>query len=411
MSQIETNRLSRWTPWLVVCFSCASLMVSNGFTISGITAFDTVLLETFNWNRPEYKFRESITLLFAGIFAPIAGYFLDRYGVRKCLMIGWAVLIFCQLAYPLAPNLQTLYFIHMLLAIVLVLCGLNACVILTSNWIIDGRGRAIGLTLAGSSLGGALVAQFNTSTLALFGWELSFRLGAIFPLLLLLISWLWLKDVPDKISTASTNLHTGAAGSEEGVSFLDALKSLSFWMLALIAMSTFFTVLGVQANLRLHLIDLGLGEQGATTIFGLFFVAAMTGKFLFGALSDYLSLRWVFNLNMAVMLVGALLLCSLNKTLIYPALVAFGFGWGGAYAMIQLSVINIFGLKNSGKILGAITILDALGGAAGIFIVAKMQAQFGNYQLAFLLCSGLIAFAWLCFTQVRFHVNQRATPA
>lgn len=407
MNQTAAMEQRQWTPWLVVLLSCASLVVSNGFTISGITAFDTVLLETFDWKRPEYKFRESITLLCAGLFAPIAGYFLDRYGVRKCLMVGWAVLIFCQLAYPLATHLYMLYAIHSLFAVVLVLCGLNACVILTSNWFIQGRGKAIGLTLVGTSLGGALITQFNTTSLALAGWEMSFRLGALFPLLLLLITWVWLRDTPDKPHLAA-DARTGAAGADEGVAFRDALKSVSFWALTLIAMSTFFTVLGVQNNLRLHLIDLGFGEQGATTVFGIFFIAAMLGKFLFGALSDHLSLRIVFNLNIAVMLTGAFLLASLKIPLVYLAVIFFGFGWGGAYTMIQLSVVNIFGLKHAGKILGAITVLDALGGASGIFIVAKLQAESGSYQSGFLLCTALIAFAWLCFTQVRFRTRPSA---
>ena len=403
----KTFLLVQWTPWLIALFSCTALLVSNGLIISGITAFDQVLLDTFGWERSAYKTRESITLMFAGLLAPFAGYFLDRYGVRKCMMVGWSLLIACQFLYPLIQQLYLMYVIHAVLAVVLVLCGLNACVILTSNWVITGRGKAMGLTLLGSSLGGALITQFNTTTLGVFGWETSFRLGALFPLILLLLTWVWLKDTPPHALEAPQKPQTGAGGADDGMGYGETLKTLSFWVIAFVAMTSFFVVLGVQNNLRLHLLDLKFSEQGATSIFALFFFAAMAGKLILGALSDYLSLRLVFNLNIAIMLVGALLLATLNLALIYPAVIAFGFGWGGAYTMIQLSVVNLFGLKNSGKILGTITVPDAIGGALGVYMVARLQESTGNYQASFYLCALLIFLAWAGFNFVRFPKRER----
>ncbi len=398
----KNSFLVRWTPWLVALFSCAALLVSNGVTISGITAFDKALLDAFGWERGEYKFRESITIMFAGIFAPFAGYFLDRYGVRKCMMTGWTLLIVCQFIYPFAQQLYLMYLIHAVFAVVLVVCGLNACVILTSNWVIDGRGKAMGLTLLGSSLGGALITQFNTTALDLFGWEVAFRLGAIFPLILLMLTWLWLKDTPDTALSSPAELTTGAAGAEEGMGYVETLKTLSFWMIALVASTSFFAVLGIQNNLRLHFLDLEFTEQAATLLFALFFFGAMAGKFIFGFLADYFSLRLVFNANIGTMLLGTLLLGTLDTVAIYPALIAFGFGWGGAYTMIQLSVVNLFGLKNAGKILGTITVPDALGGGLGIYAVALFQQQTGDYQFSFYFCAGLIVLAWIAFNLVRF---------
>jgi len=409
MNTITSGRTSlslRWTPWLVALFSCTALLVSNGITISGITAFDKALLDTFGWERGEYKVRESITIMFAGLFAPFAGYFLDRYGVRKCMMTGWSLLIVCQLLYPLAQEPYLMYIIHAVFSVVLVLCGLNACVILTSNWVINGRGKAMGLTLLGSSLGGALITQFNTTTLELFGWEVAFRLGTIFPLVLLMLTWLWLKDAPDHALDPPSET-AKSAGAEEGMGYVETLKTLSFWMIALVASTSFFAVLGIQGNLRLHFLDLSFTEQEATLAFAAFFFAAMAGKFIFGFLADYFSLRLVFNTNIGVMCIGALLLGTLNPALIYPGLIAFGFGWGGAYTMIQLSVVNLFGLKNAGKILGTITVPDALGGALGIYIVARLQEETGDYQASFYLCAFLIVLAWIAFNLVRFPKRQQ----
>lgn len=76
--------------------------------------------------------------------------------------------------------------------------------------------------------------------------------------------------------------------------------------------------------------------------------------------------------------------------------------------MLQLSVVNIFGLKNIGKNLGAITTMGAASGVAGIFIVAKMQEEPGYDQKAFYLCTFLILVACLCFARTRFRQNSHA---
>jgi len=40
----------------------------------------------------------------------------------------------------------------------------------------------------------------------------------------------------------------------------------------------------------------------------------------------------------------------------------FGLGWGGLYTMLQLTCMDSFGTRAGGKILGTITVLDAIGG-------------------------------------------------
>lgn len=82
-------------------------------------------------------------------------------------------------------------------------------------------------------------------------------------------------------------------------------------------MTTFFSILGFQANLFLHLtVDLGLaparGAYGLTLLFGM----ALIGKFVFGFLADQLHHKKVFLANIAVMLFGAVLLATMNVGLL-----------------------------------------------------------------------------------------------
>ena len=118
-------------------------------------------------------------------------------------------------------------------------------------------------------------------------------------------------------------------------------------------------------------------------------------------LADYLKPKKVFYGNILVMAVGACLLASMQKQFIWVAVTLFGLGWGGVYTMIQLSAMNSFGLKSAGKILGTITVLDALGGGLGIWLTGVMYSVYGDYRIAFTVFAVLILVAFFCISQVK----------
>ncbi|MEP1472576.1 MAG: MFS transporter [Halieaceae bacterium] len=388
--------------WFIAGFASLALMVSNGMTISGLSVYDLAFIDRFEWSMGEIKFRDLITLALTGLLAPFAGILLDRYGVRRCMMVGWAVLALGYLAYSRLDSLVGMYAIHASFAIVLVFCGLNAVVILVSSWFVRYRGTAIGITLTGSSLGGAIFPQYGTRMMASFDWQWAMLVAVAFPLILLVITWLLIRDKPDQAPTPEvTEAEAIAAGAPADVAYADALRTTTFWALAVIAMCTFYTVLGVQAHVFKYMRDSGFDAQVATNAISLFFMCALVGKFLFGMLADMIDGRKVFYGNMIVMLIGSIILARMDIELVWIAVITFGLGWGGAYTMLQLTVMNTFGLRDAGKILGTITILDAIGGGVGIWLTGVMYDRSGSYELPFAIFAGLVAFALLCFTRVR----------
>ena len=173
-------------------------------------------------------------------------------------------------------------------------------------------------------------------------------------------------------------------------------------------MTTFYTVLGAQAHLFLHMRDLGADVQTATNAISGLFTAALFGKFIFGLLADYVDQKRVLQANLLVMLGGAVCLALLKPGLIWGAVVAFGFGWGGLYTLLQLTAINSFGLAAAGKILGTITVLDALGGGLGIWLTGVMfEAGGQSYALAFQVFVGMLALAMVASFWLR---PTRANP-
>lgn len=280
------------------------------------------------------------------------------------------------------------------------------------------EGRLSGIALVGTSLGGVLMPQYGTYMITTYGWREALLFGGVIPLVMFVITALCIRNKPADIGLqpfggdgAGKNTAPEAEQQPQlGLSYGEALRTRSFWALAVIAMTTFYTVLGAQSHLFLYMRDLNFTPQAATNAISMFFFCALVGKFIFGFVADYLDSKKVFYGNILVMLVGAVCLAAMNPALITIAVILFGLGWGGVYTMIQLSAVNSFGLQSAGKILGTITVLDALGGGLGIWLTGVFYERFGSYNVAFVIFLGLIMVAMVCISQVR-PVNSRSAPS
>lgn len=404
----QNTAAARVYPWLIAVLAMLVLLVTNGLATTGITAFDESLLKEFGWSRGQLKLRDLITLMTAGLLAPFAGVLLDRIGVRRLLLCGSLLFAALYYAYGSITSLAQMYLIHAGFGVVLVCAGINVSVIMVSQWFVRLRGRAIGIALVGSSLGGVIFPPVMLDLVANGGWRHGFRTMAWVAVALFVVLLVLARRPEEKgmVALGAGAASNGAAGaSDQDVRYRDALKTLSFWALTFVAMATFYSILAMASHLFLHMRDMGFDPKTAGAALGLLFGLGLISKFLFGFLADILNPKLVFVANVAVMLTGLLFLATFNRELVWIGIVITGFGWGGLYTMIQLQAVNNFGVTDAGKILGTITALDAVGGGLGIWLTGVMFDHFGNYHAAFYLLCGLLVMALAASTQVRREIG------
>ncbi len=112
----------------------------------------------------------------------------------------------------------------------------------------------------------------------------------------------------------------------------------------------------------------------------------MAGKFLFGFLADRFRARRVMLFGAGLMFASTLVLLNLTASNVLLFAIPFGLTYGGIFVLLQLQVADYFGLRNLGTILGAVTVIETIGGAAGTRITGIIADQNGgDYSQGFML--------------------------
>lgn len=383
--------------WYIALVAMLTLLVSNGMTITGMTIFDPAILQEFGWSRGDLKLRDLLQLGLSGLMAPFIGGLADRMSVRKLMMAGLVLLSICLAAYSRMASLAHLYLINVGIALVLALAGLVLNVLIVSRWFVKKRGTALGLTLVGTSLGGIVFPRLGAVLLRTHTWREAMLMEAVIPLVVVVILGFVTRDSPAEMGLRPLGA-SGAPGSTPaltGMEYGDAIRTRTFWILTFCAMTTFYCILAAQAHMVLHLKGMGWPLEKAAGGVGILFTMGLIGKFLIGYLADKLERRVVFLSNISIMLAGALCLASMQEALLWPFILIFGLGWGGLYTMLQLTCMDSFGTRAGGKILGTITVLDAIGGGLGIWITGVLFDRTKSYESAFALIAGLVFLAFL----------------
>ena len=389
--------------WVICACAFSVLFVSNGMSFGGMAVFDIQLMDAISMasgtevSVADIKWRDTIMLLAAAVCGLGAGWLTDKVGAKPLILIGLALLAVCNLLYARIDQLIEAYWISAGLGVVLALCGLMINVYLISSWFDKQRGLAIGLMLAGTSLGNAFFPKLNTWLISSADWRQAFEWLAWVPLVLLPVMFFLIRNGPMSAGK-SGGMKAGAPPRElTGYTLHQALSSRNFWIVAIIAMCTFYSILGMSFNIFIYMSKSDYPPQVASTGIAILFMGGLVGKIITGTLAENFGRKLFLLTGLALMIGGSLsLLLAISWTseiALWAGLVFFGFGWGGIYTLIQLLLADLFGMRSLGKILATVNILDAAGGAAGPIVTGLLFGVSGSYFLPFSVMTGLLLVA------------------
>lgn len=402
--------------WIILAVCFFTITFTNGLTLGGLVVFDRELLDYLSEVtgeevlRQELKLKDAITLWSTAVFAFIAGIIIDRVGVRALMISGMFLLSATFYYYAQSDSLTDMYIIHIFQGMVLSMSGMVINVVLISKWFNDNRGLAIGVLLAGTSVGNGIFPQINTYLLTISDgdWRQVMIWLALIPLAYIPILFAFIKEKPEDVAVKEDNQASNdfkASSIEGGFTLQQTLRSANFWFLSVMAFCTFYSILAMIGHVFLMLDGEGYSPQISATGVSIIFIGGFIGKVISGKLAEMIGRKIVLVGGVAMMLLGSLLIVSSifykNPLLIWIGLTLYGTGWGGLYTLIQLLVADLFGLIAIGKIMGVINIIDTIGGGLGPIITAVIYDSTQNYLLPFLVISALLVIALISSSMLK----------
>ncbi len=428
----ETKTRKFFYGWVIVAVSTLALLISNGVSIGGIPVFYKPLREDFvSSGAIPYDQAESmigiagaLTFLVAGITAPFAGILIDKYSVKLLMLIGSVVLGIGLILHALAETPQSVYIARVFFGVALGFVGVTANVVLVSKWFRRLRGTAIGIALTGTSVGGVVIPLIATPLIISQGWRMAMiAVSMIVWLILIPAIILLVKNRPEDSglfpdgapkSPDQPDLAIGEKAQLPGMSIGQALKTPIFWVFALCAALIFYPIFVTTQQFILYLQSPGIGMDA--TIAGIaqsaLFAVSVGGKLMFGYFSDRFSPTRVMLACCLVMFLATLVLLGLTASTAFLFLIPFGLGYGGTFVLLQRLAADYFGLREYGKILGAITVIETIGAAIGGIVTGRLaDAAGGDYSQAFYGVIIVTGLALITVVVLNFMVKEKRALA
>ncbi len=398
---------NRWVQ--LVCGIIAMILISN--YQYAFTLFTPGMKQTFTgvpYARIAAIF--SVFILFETWPMPVAGYFVDKLGIRKlmafgaiCIALGWV------LGGTVATSPFQLYIYYGVIAgtgagIIYISCVVNAV-----KWFPDRRGLAVGLTAAGFGGGAALTVIPVANTIHILGWARAMAIWGLIQGVIALVTALVLRHPPAGWAPVgweqrAKNVTKTVTQSKVNFTWSQTLRRPEFYLLY--AMFFFACYGGLIATANLSQIAKTFHVSDAK-ILGLALVPlAVTltslcnagSRVLWGSVSDWLGRENTMFLTFGIEAVLVFLVTRISGSPV-AFLVLFSLVflfWGEVFSLFSATTGDVFGPKNASANYGMVYTSKGLAAYFAGFGAAALAAYLGgSFAVPFYVAAGLCAIAAL----------------
>ena len=374
------------------------------FTIFAFGVFVKPLADEFGWSRGELSFAITMTNFAVVIASPSLGFIIDRFGVRRVLilsviMMGLTVASMALLSASLW-HFYALYFLIPFLGAGTLPQSYSRVLI---AWFERRRGIALGISLAGFGVGAMLVPVLAQLMIDNYGWRMAYAgFGAAVLALALPMAVFVLRESPAQMglkpdggpAPTSDSAAGGYAAAlpVAGLSCREAARTRSFWLILVSFMLVGIGITSVIAHLAPMMMDRGISAARAALYMSSLALGLIAGRLLAGFLMDYFFAPYVAGCFLLGLLAGIVILASGAAGA--PALVAavlVGMATGSEISEIAYICSRYFGPRAFGLIYGLMFSAFQLGSMAGSPLMGLYHDHAGNYAGALWVVAALVA--------------------
>ena len=232
---------------------------------------------------------------------------MDRIGVRQVMIAGASMVALSFVALSRANSAVEFLLIFIVLGIGITASTIIPSALVITNWFRESRGLALGAAFAGIPLGGTGITMLANYVILHYGFRAGY-FAMVVPIALVVVPLLAMlvQTRPDTASEAKQ-----ASASETllpGLEVREAVRSRSFWMIAVAEVLFATAGTGIRVHLVPYLTGIGYSATLAAGLFALMFIFSAIGSFAFGSFADRMGGRVTLTIVFAAGVCGELLI-------------------------------------------------------------------------------------------------------
>jgi len=386
MTSLESQR--KWV--LLALFG--TLFCTLGSIVNTIPIFITPLMKHYAWTHTQASAVPMAYSLTMGFGAPLVGWALDRIEARVVMTSGVLVLASGLFLAGAAHSFLPIFVAHLLIGAGGAASSIVPGSLVAANWFGDRRGFAIGVTIAGGSMGGVIMPPVIDRLLGSSITTAYFTLAIMVLLVPTTLILAFIRTRPAGAVAASPAQHLDRL---PGLELSPAVRTRQFWILVAVQVLASIGMFGTFFYMVPFLIQSGYASSSAALAMSFINAAAGVGLLIMGALCDRFTGRKVLPLMAIQLGLSSLLLLGARASAgwafyLGAFLLLFGLVVGFA-TLVPVVLAELFGLKRFGTLSGLLGMASALAMAIGPMVVGVVFDATNSYTTAFELS------AMLCF--------------
>jgi MFS family permease len=414
---LATKKNKPYYGWAITSMGTLGNALQGGFIFWSMGMYTSAFEDHFNAPRAKITLIETFLMVTTNLLSPLAGMWVDKKSARHLVAVGALALGSGLILISLAGQLVQIWLVYILLIPLAALAlGVLPSSALISRWFRRRRGLALGISVSGSSIGGALAPPFLTFMFMAYGWRTALQVSGAFIILLAPVFFRVLANYPEdrgllrEKPTAENEAFRTA--DEVDWRIRDIMRTRTFWMQTLISGCLLAVTLGMLANLSLHAKDLGFAGQQTALLYSMIALCSFAGKIVSGSLIDRIGLRLTGGLTVVLMATGMLLFLLFDSySALLTASVVVGLATGGVSPVWTTMIAQGFGAKSFGRTFGVMNPMHIPITGPSAPLAGFISDTTGSYDLVFLIYIGLCTVAGICLYFLRMPaVRRNAQP-
>jgi OFA family oxalate/formate antiporter-like MFS transporter len=393
--------------WVVLsCFFISFYM--GGVVFYGFTAFFEPLVREFGWSYTQISLASSLRGLEMGIFSPIIGFLIDRFGSRKLILCGTSITGVGLILLSYSHSLVIFYSAFLLIAFGAGGCTSVVTMTVVGNWFRKKVGLAMGVMMSGFGVSG-LVVPFIIKLIDAYDWRTTLIiLGLGMWLLGIPLSYIIRNSpesygyLPDGELSRGTVTHPEIQDSEIEIRLGKALKDKSFIYINIAEVIRMMITVAVATHVMPYLSSMGISRIHAGLVAAAIPLFSIAGRFAFGWLADVLDKKHVMAITFCFMSMGIVAFCFVHRVwAILLFLTLFPPGYGGSLVLRGAILRGYFGRESLGKMLGITMGSASIGGILGPTLTGWVFDTLGSYHFIWSVYSCFIVLAITLILRMR----------